>query len=511
MSEKGTVYLVGAGPGDPGLFTVKGVKCLQKADVVVYDRLVSPEILKHAPSGAQMVYVGKASSNHTLSQEAINQLLVDEALKGKVVVRLKGGDPFVFGRGGEEALFLRENGIDFEVVPGVTSAVAVPAYAGIPVTHRDMTSTLAIVTGHERPEKLKSSIRWDNIATGAGTLVFLMGVENLGFIVQRLVACGRAATTPCALIRWGTLPGQQVLTGTLGDIEERVKEAGFEPPAVIVVGEVVELRERLQWFENKPLFGKKIVVTRSRPQASRLSAMIEDLGGIPLEFPTIKIVPNPDMTSLYRALEELESFDWIIFTSVNGVEIFLAELLQSGRDIRDLKGVRIAAIGPATCDALARRGLAVDFIPDEYRAEGITEGLRGQVKAGDRVLLPRARGARVILSQVLKDWEAEVTEVQLYEAKAADVRSEYLEMILAGEVDVITFTSSSTVNNFVKMIGEDNVAGVDRAVRVACIGPVTADTAVSHGFTVDTIAGEYTIPGLVDALVKMFNEQPHSA
>jgi len=506
LKRQGIVYLVGAGPGDPGLFTLKGVECLKKAEVVVFDRLVNPRILAYAGPEAEMIYVGKASSTHTLTQDKINQLLADKACEGKVVVRLKGGDPFVFGRGGEEALFLQERGIAFEIVPGITSAVAVPAYAGIPVTHRDLTSTLAIITGHERLEKQESSIQWDKIATGVGTLVFLMGLENLNFIVNKLVTHGRNPETPCALIRWGTTPEQKVLTGTLANIEARMREAGFKPPALIVVGEVVGLRERLNWFENKPLFGKRIVVTRSRTQASRLSALIEELGGEALEVPTIEIVPNPDMKPLQRAFTQLESFDWLIFTSVNAVKIFLDQLCSAGGDIRDLKDVSIVAIGPATCEVLSQKGLRVDYVPEEYRAEGIVELLQGRVQTGDRVLIPRARGARNVIPAILGDWGADVTEVHIYEARPASIRPEHRDMITAGRVDAITFTSSSTVNNFVKMIGEDGVRNIDRITKVACIGPITAETARRQGFTVDAVASEYTIPGLVDALVKMFNE-----
>lgn len=507
MQKKGLVYLVGAGPGDPGLFTVKGVECLKKAEVVVYDRLVNPKILEYINPGAELIYVGKASSDHTLTQDGINQVLADEAVKGKVVVRLKGGDPVVFGRGGEEALFLHERGISFEIVPGITSAIAVPAYAGIPVTHREMTSTLAVITGHERPDKKESSIQWDKIATGIGTLVFLMGVENLGFIVRNLLAHGRAPTTPCALIRWGTLPKQEVLTGTLENIETKVREAKFAPPAIIVVGEVVELRDQLNWFENKPLFGKSIVVTRSRAQASQLSAMIEALGGEAIEVPTIIIVPNADMSALHHTFERLESFNWLLFTSVNGVKIFLTELVKSGRDIRDLKGMRIGAIGPATRDALKNMGLVVEFVPEEYRAEGIIQVLEGQINSGDKVLLPRARGARSVLPRMLREWGADVTEVELYEAKTGQIKPGYRDMIMQGKVDAITFTSSSTVHNFVKIIGEEHIENINRTTKIACIGPITADTAIGRGFTVDVIADEYTIPGLVDALVKMFSQR----
>ncbi|NSW82006.1 MAG: uroporphyrinogen-III C-methyltransferase [Syntrophothermus sp.] len=506
MSTEGMVYLVGAGPGDPGLFTIRGKQCLERADVVIYDRLVSMRILGYAPAKAEMIYVGKASSEHTLTQDEINRLLVEKAQQGKTVVRLKGGDPFVFGRGGEEALYLRKHGVPFEIVPGVTSAVAVPAYAGIPVTHREMTSTLAIVTGHERPDKDATSVQWDRIATGIGTLVFLMGVENLAHIVRNLLAYGRDSSTPCAAIRWGTLPKQEVVTGTLADIEKKVQEANLLPPAILVVGEVVRLRQELMWFENRPLFGKRIVVTRSREQASQLSSMIEALGGHVVEIPTIKITPSADMSPLYRCFDVINTYHWLIFTSVNSVQIFFDEMLKCGKDIRDLKGLHIAAIGPATAQALKEKGLVVDVVPEEFRAEGIVRDMKGRIRPGSKVLLPRARGARDVLPEVLRDWGAEVTEVHLYQALTEKVAPEHLEALLTGHVDAITFTSSSTVKNFVKILGDKNIEEVTQTARVVCIGPVTAATAQEMGMRVDKVASEYTIPGLVQALVEMFQE-----
>jgi len=506
MSGSGIVYLVGAGPGNPGLFTIRGKQCLEKADVVVYDRLVSSSILKYAPAEAELVYVGKAASDHTLPQEEINRLLVERAQQGKTVVRLKGGDPFVFGRGGEEALYLKERGVRFEVVPGITSAVAVPAYAGIPVTHRDMTSSFAVVTGHERPGKETSSIQWEQLASGIGTLVFLMGVENLSNIVHNLLAHGRDGETPCAVIRWGTLPEQEVVTGVLNDIENKVEEANLRPPAILVVGEVVRLRNELMWFENRPLFGKRIVVTRSREQASRLSSLIEELGGQAIEIPTIKIVPNDDMSLLHRSFEAIENYQWLIFTSINGVKIFFEEMAKARKDIRDLKGLEIAAIGPATAQALRDRGLLVDVIPEEFRAEGLNDVLKSRIRPGSRVLLPRARGARDVLPEVLRECGAEVTEIGLYEAVAEQIGPEELQFLSGDRIDAITFTSSSTVKNFVKMLGEGNLKEAVRSAKVVCIGPVTAATAEEMGMRVDKVASQYTIPGLVQALTEVFEE-----
>lgn len=500
--KKGFVFLVGAGPGDPGLFTIKGKSVLEKADVVVYDRLVSNQILSWAPVNAELIYVGKASGNHALPQEEINALLVKKAKEGKVVVRLKGGDPFLFGRGGEEALYVREHGIDFEIVPGITSAIAVPAYAGIPVTHRDNNSTLHIVTGHEKPGKQESSINWQQLAQDMGTIVFLMGVENLEYITKSLMANGKNPETPVALIRWGTLPEQETLIGTLEDIVEKVREANFKPPAVIVVGEVVNLRESLSWVENKPLWGKRIIVTRARAQASGLVEKISELGGFPIEFPTISIEKAENYTALHNAFKNISNYDWIVFTSVNAVEIFFEEFRKVNMDIRDLKDIKICAIGPATRESLEKKGIIVNTMPDEYRAEGIIEELKGEIKPGNWVLLPRARGARSILPEALKEWGAHVNEIYIYKAVAEKrVSKEMFEEIMDGNVDFITFTSSSTVHNFINIVGLDNALRINKKTKIACIGPITAKTAQEAGLTIDIVAEKYTIDGLITAIV----------
>jgi len=503
MGKSGFVYLIGAGPGDPGLFTLKGKKILERADVVVYDRLVSEKILALANAGAEMIYVGKISGKHALPQDEINALLVEKAREGKIVARLKGGDPFLYGRGGEEAQYIRENGLDYEVVPGITSAIAVPAYAGIPVTHRDATSSFAVITGHERPDKGESTIKWEEISRGIGTLVFLMGVENLPFISSQLIKHGRDPGTPVALVRWGTTPRQEVLVGTLENIVEQVKIRSFKPPAVIIVGEVVNLRDELQWLEKKPLWGRKVVVTRSRAQASRLVDKIEELGGTAIEFPTIEIVREKDQSPLHKALRSIEHYNWIIFTSANGVDIFFEELIATGRDIRDLKGIEICAIGPATGRRLGEKGLQVSLIPEEYRAEGILQELKKLIKPGHWILLPRARGARAVLPDTVRQWGGHVNEVHIYEAvPAVKISRETLNLVLDGEVDYLTFTSSSTVKNFVNQVGREQVKGLRKKLKVACIGPVTADTARSMGFEVDVLAGLYTIDGLVDAIIE---------
>ncbi len=502
MAKAGYVYLIGAGPGDPDLFTIKGKKAIEKAEVVVYDRLIGQEILDYAPQNAEMIYVGKASSNHALPQDDINKLLVEKAQAGKIVARLKGGDPFVFGRGGEEAQYIHKHGINFEVIPGITSAIAVPAYAGIPVTHRDATSSFAVITGHERPDKQVSSIQWDKIATGIGTLVFLMGVENLEFIVNNLIKAGRSEQTPVALIRRGTFPDQEVVSGTLADIVAKVREAGFQPPAIIIVGETVRLREELQWRENRPLWGTRIVVTRARAQASDLLERIRYEGGQAIEFPSIEIVPQEDLSALYDAFERIEAYEWIIFTSVNAVDIFFTQLGVQGIDIRSLRGSRICAIGPATAAKLNSLGLLVDFIPKDYQAEGIIAGLKEYLKPQERVLLPRAHGARTVLPESLQALGAIVDEIILYRSEpASHVDDSLLREIKLGKFDYITFTSSSTVNNFVNIIGQENIITIDKLVKVACIGPITAQTAREKGFTVDIIPIQYTIDALLDAII----------
>lgn len=511
----GIVYLVGAGPGDPGLFTLKGREVLEKADVVVYDRLVNPSLLSLARPGAEIIYAGKSPAGHTLTQEEINSLLVERALKGQVVVRLKGGDPFVFGRGGEEAEALVKNGVPFAVVPGVTSAIAAPAYAGIPVTHRDCASTVAIITGNEDPSKESSGVAWEKIATGVGTLVFLMGMANLAAIASRLIAHGRSPGTPVALIRWGTWAEQQVLVGTLADVAERAAAAGFTNPVVIVVGEVAGFRERLQWSEGRPLFGRRVLVTRAAEQAGALSGALRSLGAETLEFPVIKIVPPEDYGPLDQAIARIDLYDWLIFTSVNGVEFFFRRLFQLGRDIRELKDNNIGAIGPATCRALHGYGLQVDFMPGEYRAEAIVEGLAGKIYPGRRVLLPRADIARPFLKEALAHFGAVVEEVAVYRT-VKDGRSSHLVNLVREYLDrkrihIVTFTSSSTVRYFADLFHEQELPRLLAGTGVACIGPVTAQTAEELGLKVDVIAGEYTVAGLVTAIAARFGYQGKGA
>ncbi|MHB1651937.1 MAG: uroporphyrinogen-III C-methyltransferase [Desulfitobacteriaceae bacterium] len=498
---KGYVYLVGAGPGDPKLLTIKGAECIAKADVLVYDRLASRRLLSLANSNCELIYVGKSPDRHTLHQEEINELLVQKGAEGKVVTRLKGGDPFVFGRGGEEAEALLAADIAFEVVPGVTSAIAVPAYAGIPVTHRELTSSFAVITGHEDPSKNVTSIAWEHLSPAHGTLIFLMGMENLPLIAGKLMEHGKSAATPVGIIQWGTRPEQRSLVGRLDNIAEMVKEHGFSSPAIIIVGEVVSLREKLQWFEKKPLFGQRIVVTRARHQASILSQAIENLGGEPWEFPTIEIVPPSKPERLTEALKNLGRFQWIIFTSANGVEAFFKELGRLDKDIRDIGSAEVVAIGPATQAALEKHNLRVSFVPEEYRAEKIIEGLTNRVLSGQSVLLARAEEARDILPESLKTLGADVWDVPAYKTVTGGAnREELQEQLREKMIQAITFTSSSTVQNFCRLL-EGDFSLLD-GVKLFSIGPITSATARDLGLNIDKEAAYYTIEGLVEALVE---------
>jgi len=503
--KTGKVYLIGAGPGDPGLITVKGQACIQAADVVVYDYLAAPALLAHAAPKAEMIYVGKKGGDHTLPQGSINQLIVDKARQGCVVARLKGGDPYIFGRGGEEAEELVAAGIPFEVVPGVTSAVAGAAYAGIPLTHRDFTSTLAFVTGHEDPTKASSSIDWKALATGMGTLVFFMGVKNLPMITARLQDNGMPPETPVALIRWGTTPRQQTVTGTLNTIVAIAQQAGMKAPAIIVIGKVVGLRERLQWFETRPLFGRTIVVTRARAQASDLVERLTALGARCLEYPTIEVMPAEENTALDRAIAALATYDWLIFTSVNGVDIFFDRLFARGLDVRALAQIRTAVIGPATAERLRRRGLCSDILPESYRAEAVIEAFSSEDMTGRRVLLPRAAEARPILPEELRRLGAQVDEIAIYHTRPVTTgATELIADLENGRVAMVTFTSSSTVRHFNQMLPPDRRDQLLADVHIASIGPITTETAESLGFQVDITADEYTIPGLCQAIEAFF-------
>lgn len=503
--KKGTVYLVGAGPGDPGLITVKAVECLKQADVVIYDFLAAPKLLKYARDGAEIIYVGKKGGDHTLPQNKINELIAAKAKQGNTVVRLKGGDPFIFGRGGEEAEILVRQGIPFEIVPGVTSAIAAPAYAGIPLTHRKYNTSVAFITGHEDPTKETSTIDWSKLATAVGTLVFLMGVKNLPAITENLMANGRDPKTPVALVRWGTTSQQATVTGTLATIVAEAEAAKLKPPAIIVVGEVVELRATLNWFEKRPLLGKTVVVTRARAQASDLVDRLSELGAECLECPTIKVVPPEDRSALDAAMDNLGTYDWLVFTSVNGVSFFFERLFERGKDVRALGDVRTAAIGPATAKRLGGFGLTSDIVPDTYQAESVVEAFAKESMQGKRVLLPRAKEARPILPVELKNMGAVVDEIAAYETEQAGENVDVLiKRLEEGSIDMVTFTSSSTVKNFKALLPAEKFESLIEGVIVASIGPITTDTAKELGFKVDITAEDFTIPGLCDAILKHY-------
>ncbi|MBI3744319.1 MAG: uroporphyrinogen-III C-methyltransferase, partial [Chloroflexi bacterium] len=445
--KRGVVYLVGAGPGDPGLITARGLELIRRAEVLVYDRLVNPRLVAEAPAPAERIYAGKSPEGHALEQDEIDALLVQKALEGKVVVRLKGGDPFVFGRGGEEAEACAAAGIRFEIVPGITSAIAVPAYAGIPVTHRDLSSSFAVITGREDPTKEWTRIHWDKLANGVGTLVVLMGVETLPRTVEQLKRHGLPGTTPAALIEWGTEPRQRAVIADLDTIHAKACVAGIKSPAVTVIGEVARLRERLRWFDNRPLFGKRIMVTRSRAQASALTKRLEERGAEVIEVPTIEIAPPSDWRPLDNAIGHIGEFQWLIFTSVNAVEAFFNRLEHAQRDARTLANVKVCAIGPATAAALQARGVRADYRPDEFTTEGLAKGLNTLVR-DRRVLLPRADIAPEDLVRALKREGAQVEQVTVYHTVVPEVSRVLARDVLEQRrADAVTFTSSSTVEN----------------------------------------------------------------
>ncbi len=501
----GRVALVGAGPGDPGLITRRGLDWLARADVVVYDRLANSRLLDHVPPAARRIFAGKSPEGHTLAQDEINALLVREARAGNTVVRLKGGDPYVFGRGGEEAQALRAAGVPFEVVPGITSAIAGPAYAGIPVTHRQLASSFAVVTGHEDADRPESRVDWAALATGPDTLVLLMGVERLPGIVERLVAGGRPPDTPAAMIEWATWPRQRTVVATLGTLVERARAAGLRAPAVTVIGEVVRLRDELDWFGSRPLVGRRIVVTRAREQASDLLKELADLGAEPIEFPTIRIEPIADTGPLDSAIARLAEYDWLVFTSVNGVRALFDRVWALGGDARAVGRARLCAIGPGTAQGLARYGLRADLLPERYIAESVAEALVAAGVRERRVLLARAAEARDVLRERLEAAMAVVDEVAVYRTVRDGADAEAVRAALTrGEIDAVTFTSSSTVRNFMAALGPFDPAAWPATTRVAAIGPITAATARELGLPVHSEAEEHTVPGLVRAVRSLF-------
>ena len=499
ITPLGTVSLVGAGPGDPGLITVKGLRRLREADVVAYDRLVDSRLLKEAKKDAELIDVGKESGAGGARQKSIYPILIDRAHEGKQVVRLKGGDPFVFGRGGEEAQVLAMAGIPFEVVPGVSSAIAAPAYAGIPLTHREAASSFTVVSAVEDPGKGKSTVPWDALARTGGTLVVLMGWGALPKVVDRLLTEGMRPETPAAVVQWGTEPFQKTITGTLDNIAARCLEAALGPPVVVIIGSVVRLRDEVRWFENKPLFGKRVLVTRSRPQASVLSQMLSAEGADPVEVPTIRIASPEDYSDLDRAIGKLESYRWAVFTSVNGVEHFFQRLSHHGLDARALKGIKVCAIGPVTASALKSLGVNADFTPTRYTSKSLVHGIAKFNIRDARVLLPRTNVAPEDVAKELAALGALVDQPVAYRTLVPEGSREKARHALShGKIDIATFTSSSTVENLVKLLDGDK--SLLEGPLIACIGPVTAQKARDLGLEVKVVASRHTVKGLVQAL-----------
>jgi len=504
-SKKGKVYLIGAGPGDIGLLTVKGMKCLKKAEAVIYDFHLNAQVLNYINHNAEFIYAGKRGGHHTMTQDEINQILIEKAKEGKIVCRLKGGDPFVFGRGGEEAELLAKNGIEFEIVSGVSSAIAAPAYAGIPLTHRLYSSSFAVIPGYEDVTKEESAMDWSKLATCVDTLVILMAVKNLDMLVQKLMENGRSPDTPVAVVRWGTRPDQKTIVGNLGNIVGLVKDKEIKPPAVMVVGDVVKLRDQLKWYENKPMFGHRILITRKHSEGFE---PLEELGADIIEFPTIEIVPPKDWNELDKAIDRIEAYDWLIFTSANGVTYFLKRFFEKAKDIRDLKGIKICAIGTKTEAVVKRYGMKVDLIPESFSAEGLIklvqefESSKVQGLKGLKFLLPRAEVAREIFPQKIRELGGEIDVVTAYRTIRPEKRGKRLKRFLReGKITAATFTSAATFNNFMDIFGE-KAKELLHGATIAVIGPVTKKAVEKAGLSVDIMPEEATVEAMVEEIIK---------
>lgn len=504
----GKVYLVGAGPGDAGLITVKGLRYLQEADAVVYDRLAGPRLVQMARPDARKIYVGKLPDRHAMKQEQINELLVELALEGLTVVRLKGGDPCVFGRVGEEAALLKQHHIPYEIIPGVTSAVAVPAYAGIPVTHRERSSSFTVITGHEKQGKVIDGVAWEGLAQSVSTLIFLMGIGNIRYISEQLIKHGRQSDTPVALVRWGTRAEQETLIGTLSTIADKVEQTGFRSPAVIVVGDVVLERDLLQWAELRPLFGQRILVTRARTQSAGFIRAIEDLGGEPYEFPVIETRFPSTAEQLHevdRVLGQLPDYHWLILTSANGVHYWMEHMRRVHADIRRLAGIRIVAVGPKTADAMVQYGLQPDLTAQQFSQEGLWALLEQEVENGQRVIMARGDLARPWLGQKLREAGVLVDEIDIYETIVPEQEDPHLlEMMHEDAVQFIPFTSSSTVTNLIDILkrqGEEDPVSLINRSQIICIGEITARTAHEAGIRVDAVAEQSTMEALLQIIV----------
>lgn len=508
---RATVFLIGAGPGDPGLITVRGLKCLETADVVLYDHLVHTRLLRHARPDAEKIDVGGAAPQ-PLEQEAICYLLAEKAREGKTVARLKWGDPFVFDRGGAEALFLHEQGVRFEVVPGVPAGVAVPSYAGIPITYPGGGDTLTFVRGHEDEGKAKASIDWASLAQLDGTIVCYAGPDQLPAILSSLLSHGRPAEDAAAVIYDGTLPTQETHLGSINELLQRARDSHDRRPAILVVGRVAALREHLRWFDARPLFGKRILVTRPRDQADEFVERLEAMGAEAIIAPMIRILPAEDYAPLDDACARAGTFDWIIFSSANGVDVFMQRLLGGGQDLRALAGVKLCVVGTATAERLAHYRLNADLVPGEFRAEAVVSALGEAADVrGLSVLLPRADIGREVIADELRKQGADVTEVVAYRTVVAEAEREgepdIYRMLLDRRIDVVTFTSASAVRNFVKVVGAEPAADLLRTTVVACIGPVTAEAAALSHIETTVVPAHYTVPALVDAIVEHFERR----
>jgi uroporphyrinogen III methyltransferase / synthase len=508
MSDKGTVYLVGAGPGDAGLLTLRGAELLRRADVVVYDALVNPELLQLASKTAEVIYGGKRAGDHTISQADLNQLLIRKAREGKTVVRLKGGDPYVFGRGGEEAEQLADAGLDFEVVPGVSSFVAVPNYAGVPLTHRDFCSRLTLITGHADPAKEAAAIDWAQVATTPGTKVIMMGTERIGQIARRLIEHGMAAETPIAMVRWGTTGRQQSIAGTLGTIAQVAEQNQIQPPTVAVIGEVVKLRSKLNWFERRPLFGQRVVVTRSREQAGELSARLRELGAEVLEVPTIKLEAPTRREEVVEALLELNAYDWLVFTSPNGVTTFFDYFFRQFHDMRDLGGARIAAVGPGTAKKLKELHLQVDLTPEEALASSVGEAFaKFESIENLKICLLRAEVANRELPAALEALGAIVDDIGCYKTVSeTEDPAGSVPQLLDGGADWVLFTSASTVEHFHERFDLPSLIAKFPHLKVVSIGPETSKALGGLGLEPKIEAQVHTLDGLLTALLGSAHE-----
>ena len=507
------VYLIGAGPGDPALITVRGLACLEMADVVLYDRLVHPALFRHARPNAERIEVGTAAPDAT-AQEAICYLLVEKAREGRTVARLKWGDPFVFDRGGEEALFLHEQGVPFEVVPGIPAAIGIPGYSGVPLTYPGGGDTVTLVRGHEDESQTAPAIDWASLAKLKGTIVCYAGTKQLPAILDALIAHGMSKTESAAVIYEGTLPGQQTVEGTLGELAELTALSRPKRPAILVVGRVVALRQHLRWFDERPLFGRRVVVTRPREDAADLVDRLASLGADTVEAPMIRITAPEDWSPLDRAVDDVGSYAWIVFTSVNAVDHFMERLYRGNRDVRDLKGVRLCAVGPSTRDRLARYGVRIDLVPTDFLAEGVVEALsRITPLAGTRFLLPRADVGRERLAEALRSAGAEVTDVVAYRTLPAepdpDRDPDIYRMLLDREIDVVTFTSAASVRNFAHTFGLEQAADLLRQTEVAVCGPVTAEAAARLDIPVSIMPAEYTVGALVQAIADHYANRAH--